>query len=231
MTKKFKIATKPLEHGQLYYYFTTNNDNLYSKDFWGNKYLDFQRLRLYRIFLTEKDAKRAGEFVKEFIRLNPEKLNYITTIPVQGTEVWFGVDIWGTEHDSNSINFDINNEFHKMLLDNFRLYETANAVTEASNLVNLALETEYKRQKYKYLTKVKPDTKVWCVHFSTLSSLNTHSQSKLCYFYYSPDSPSHQVLLDRGVLFAKKKHALRAANAMLRKINPSVCELTLKPTK
>lgn len=227
MTKKFKFATKPLEYGQEFYYFSPNDENFYAKDCWTNYSFDFQRLKLHRVFLTEEDAKRASEFVQEYIRSNPEKLNYITNIPDQDAKVWFGLGMWGTENDPDPIVFDINNEFHKKLFDNSRLYKTSEDVTNASNLVNLALETEYKRQKYKFLTE--PPAQGTTVFYPDFD--NCDLKSGVAYIHYDSNKIWHVVLFRRGVLFLKEKHAIQASKKMLRRINPSACKLTFKSTK
>ena len=224
MTKKFKFATKPLEYGQEFYYFSPNDENFYAKDCWTNYSFDFQRLKLHRVFLTEEDAKRASEFVQEYIRSNPEKLNYITNIPDQGAKVWFGLGMWGTENDPDPIVFDINNEFHKKLFDNSRLYRTKEDAINAGNLINLVLETEYKRQKYKFLTEEPAQgTSVYYPDFDNY----TPSKFGVACIHYNSNKIWHVVLFRRGVLFLKEKHAIQASKKMLRRINPLACKLTL----
>ena len=226
MTKKFKFATEPLDYEQTYYYFTSSVDNFYLTDSWDSTDYDFQRLKLHRVFLKEEDAKRAAEFIKEFIRSNPEKLNYITTIPDQGTEVWFGLGMWGTENDPDPIVFDINNEFHKKLFDNFRLYRTKEDAINAGNLINLVLETEYKRQKYKFLTE-EPEqgTPVYYPDFDN----RAHKFGVAC-IHYDSNKLWHVLLFNCGMLFLKEEDAERASKKMMQRINPLACELTFKPT-
>ena len=224
MTKKIKFVTEPLKYDQTYYYWGPED---YYESSWGNGYYDFRKLKLHRVFLKEKYAKRADNFIKEFIRSNPEKLNYLTSAPDQGTEVWFGLNMNGYPNDSRSINFDINNWYHKELFDNFRLYKTSEDVTNASNLVNLALETEYKRQKYKFLTEPpEQGTPVYYPDFD-----NRAHKFCVAYIHYDSTEPWHVLLFKRGMLFLKEKHAIQASKKMLRRINPLACELTFKPTK
>jgi len=216
MTKKFKFAAKPLDYNQKFYYLSFSEDNLYSKDYWRGWSFHSDILRLRRIFLTEKGVKRARKFIKEFIELSPKKLKYITDMPEQGTEVWYGYGMWGKESDLISINFDINDELHKKLFSDHRLYKTAEDVIKASNEITLILKTEQKKQKYKYLTDVEQDAKVWFLDFNTLCTQ---------FDYFDSGNPLHSAFLAYGVLFSKKKHALQAGKAMLRKINPSACRL------
>ena len=226
MTKKFKFATKPLDYEQTYYYFTSNVDNFYLTDFWDSTDYDFQRLKLHIVFLKEEDAKRAAEFIKEFIRSNPEKLNYITTIPDQGTKVWFGFSLLGLESNSVPINFDINNGVHTKWFNNSLLYKTEEDAINAFNLINLVLETEYKRQKYKFLTE-EPEqgTLVYYPDFD-----NRAHKFCVAYIHYDSTESRHVLLFKRGMLFLKEKHAIQASKKMLRRINPLACELTFKPT-
>lgn len=221
MTKKIKFVTEPLKYDQAYYYWDPDG---YYESSWDNYSIDFQRLKLHRVFLKEKYAKRVYKFVKEWVRSNPERLNYLTSEPDQGAKVWFGLGMWGTENDPDPIVFDINNEFHKKLFDNFRLYETANAVTEASNKVILALETECKRQKYKFLTEEPAQgTSVYYPDFDNY----TPSKFGVACIHYNSNKIWHVVLFRRGVLFLKEKHAIQASKKMLRRINPLACKLTL----
>ena len=217
MTKKFKFATKPLKYDQTYYYCTPDD---YYESFWAGESVDFQLLRLYRVFLKEKYAKRAYKFVKEFIRSNPERLNYLTSEPDQGTEVWYGSRMNGDSNDPIPINYDINSGFHQDKLDNFRLYRTEKDVINASNLINLAVETEYKRQKFKFITEEpEPETKLY---FIELSIMNKYDIS---FLFYDPNNPKHSRLLARGFLFLEKEDALRVATAMVKHINPLASQL------
>lgn len=217
MTKKIKFVTEPLKYDQTYYYWGPED---YYESSWGNGYYDFQRLRLYRIFLKKKYAKRADNFIKEFIRSNPEKLNYLTSAPDQGTKVWYGLNMNGDSDDPKSENFDINSKFHQKMLDNFRFYRTSEEVIKAGNLINLVLETEYKRQKYKFITEEpEPETKLY---FIELSIMNKYDIS---FLFYDPNNPKHSRLLARGFLFLEKEDALRVATAMVKHINPLASQL------
>lgn len=223
MTKKIKFVTKPLEYDQTYYYFDLDG---YYESFWWSEVLDFQRLKLHRVFLKQEHAKRAYKFVKEFIRSNPERLNYLTSKPDQGTEVWYGCHMNGHPNDTDPINFDINSGFHQDKLDNFRLYKTSEDVTNASNLVNLVLEAEYKRQKYKFITE-EPEqgTPVFYPDFD-----NCAHKFCVAYIHYDSTEPRHVLLFKRGMLFLKEKHAIYVSKKILQRINPLACELTFKPT-
>lgn len=221
MSKKFKFATKPLKYNQKYFYWEPAG---YFTTSWSAGYFDTTRFRLHRVFLKEKHAKQADNFIKEFIRSNPEPLNYLTSAPEQGTEVWYGSYMTGDSDDSRSINFDINNWYHKELFDNFRLYKTSEDVTNASNLINLALKTEYKRQKYKFITEEpEPHQFVYYPDLSSFSGVNN--------FWYDSNKPWNVLLFNRGMLFLKEEDAIRASKKMMQRINPLACELTFKPTK
>ena len=223
MSKKFKFATKPLKYNQKYFYWEPAG---YFTTSWSAGYFDTTRFRLHRVFLKEKHAKQADNFIKEFIRSNPEPLNYLTSAPEQGTEVWYGSYMTGDSDDSRSINFDINNWYHKELFDNFRLYKTSEDVTNASNLINLALKTEYKRQKYKFLTEPpEQGTPVYYPDFD-----NRAHKFCVAYIHYNSTEPRHVLLFKRGMLFLKEKHAIRVSKKILQRINPLACELTFKPT-
>ena len=224
MTKKIKFVTKPLEYDQTYYYWSPAG---YFTTFWSDGYFDSIQFRLHRVFLKEKYAKRADNFIKEWIRSNPERLNYLTSAPEQGTEVWYGDLMTGDSDDSNSINFDINEEFHQKMLDNFRLYKTEKDVINASNIINLVLETEYKSQKYKFLTEPpEQGTPVYYPDFD-----NRAHKFCVAYIHYDSTEPQHVLLFKRGMLFLKEKHAIRVSKKILQRINPLACELTFKPTK
>ena len=217
MTKKIKFVTEPLKYDQTYYYWGPED---YYESSWGNGYYDFRKLKLHRVFLKEKYAKRADNFIKEFIRSNPEKLNYLTSAPDQDTKVWFGLNMNGDPNDPTSINFDINSKFYQNLLNDFRLYRTKEDVINAGNLINLVLEAEYKRQKYKFITEEpEPDTKLY---FIELSIMNKYGISVL---FYDPNNPKHSRLLARGFLFLEKEDALRVATAMVKHINPLASQL------
>ena len=217
MTKRIKFVTKPLKYIQTYYYWSPEG---YYESSWDNYSIDIQRLKLHRVFLKEKDAKRAYKFVKEFIRSNPERLNYLTSEPDQGTKVWYGLHMDGDSNDPIPINYDINSGFHQDKLDNFKLYRTKEDVINASNLINLAVETEYKRQKFKFITEEPaPETKLY---FIELSIVNKYDIS---FLFYDPNNPKHSRLLARGFLFLEKEDALRAATAMVKHINPLASQL------
>ena len=225
MSNEFNPVTNILEinYGQTLFVLSSGEIKVYR--WWGTQKIQFYWLTGYRVFETEQDAKYASEFVKEFTKSNPKQLNYIVDIPEQGEVLWYGVNMDGYIDDRVPINFDINNKEHKHLLDTFRLYKFPQDVSNASHRITLALETEYKRQKYKYLTEVKPDTQVWYLNFTTPTACNAQFQFDVNFFYYSPSIPSHPVLLARGLLFLKKEHAIQAGNAMLKTINPSADEL------
>ena len=217
MTKKIKFVTERLKYDQAYYYWDPDG---YYESSWDNYSIDFQRLKLHRVFLKEKYAKRAYKFVKEWVRSNPERLNYLTSEPDQGTEVWYGLRMNGYSNDPIHINYDINSGFHQDKLDNFRLYRTKEDVINAGNLINLAVETEYKRQKYKFITEEPaPETKLYFIEISIMNKYD------ISFLFYDPNNPKHSRLLARGFLFLEKEDALRATIAMVNCINPLASQL------
>ena len=62
MTKKFKFATKPLKYNKAYFYWSPAG---YFATSWSAGYFDSIQFRLHRVFLKEKYAKRADNFIKE----------------------------------------------------------------------------------------------------------------------------------------------------------------------
>ena len=224
MTKKIKFVTEPLKYDQTYYYWDPDG---YYESSWDNYSIDIQRLKLHRVFLKEKYAKQAYKFVKEWVRSNPERLNYLTSEPDQGTEVWYGLRMNGNSNDPLPIDYDINSGFHQDKLDNFRLYRTKEDVINAGNLINLAVEAEYKRQKYKFLTEPpEQGTPVYYPDFD-----NCAHKFCVAYIHYDSTEPRHVLLFKRGMLFLKEKHAICVSKEILQQINPLACKLTFKPTK
>lgn len=221
MSKKFKALKKPPKEGQIVYFLTTRSTSGYLSREWEGVRVEKHWLAIHRIYPTEKDVKRALEFLKAFIKSHKEQLKYITSEPVPETEVWYGADMDGLEFDSRCIDFDSNDEDHQWLLVNGFLYNTPKDLREAADIITKALAKEQKRSKYKFLTKApERGTKVYYSYFGC--------ESGVIWTKYDPEIPWHARYLKLGLFFSKEKHALRAGMKMLNQINPTIPKL-LKP--
>ena len=119
----------------------------------------------------------------------------------------------GTEGDAVNFFFNPSNENHQLLLKLGLLYSDSRMVQKASKIITKALVMEQKRFKYKFLTEVpEPETIVYYPHFGVESGVEG--------WEYDPDVPEFVRYLKLGLLFSKKKHALRASIDMLKQINP-----------
>ena len=223
MTKKFKCLKKEPKEGQIVYFLTNYSTSGYLNREWKGIHVEKYWLTIYRIYPTEKDVKRALEFLKTFIKSHKEQLKYITSEPAPGTKVWYGVDMDGLELDSRSIYFDFKNERHQRLLINGFLYNTSKDLREAAGIITKALAMEQKKFKYKFLTKApERGTKVYYSYFGR--------ESGVIWTKYDPEIPWHARYLKLGLFFSKEKHALRAGMKMLNQINPTIPKL-LKPSE
>ena len=110
---------------------------------WGGFFFEKERLALHRVYPTKEDVVRAAEFVKNFYISHKEQLNYLTSEPEPGTEVWYGYGV--NSNDIESTNFDPKNTFHQVLLETFQLYGTREDLIKDMNLITEALEEEYKK--------------------------------------------------------------------------------------
>jgi len=222
MTKKFKPVTKMLEKGQVYYFWNLTDTAFYSKSVWCHGYLESLWLKLHKIYLNKNHAKRAGEFVKKFIKENSEQLKYVISTPEQGTELWYGKNMDGSTSDQISINFDLYNISHQYLLDTRRLYKSKADVIAAGKLIVKALKAERKRQKYKYLTEEpEPRTELY---YPTIA--NPHNPCSVNSIYYDPREYSHVILLKQRLLFLTRKDAEIAGLAMRQYLNPLAPKLS-----
>ena len=119
----------------------------------------------------------------------------------------------GSKWDCEKILFDPKNKKHQLLLALGLLYSSPDILKAASKTITKALAIEYKRFKYKFLTEIpKPGTIVYYPYFGVESGVEE--------WEYDPDAPEFVRYLKLGLLFSKKKHALRAGRAMLKQINP-----------
>ena len=214
MTKKFKFFKKAPKIGQPYYLLTPDGGQIFRRfRSWGDSVTEYRWLRAHRVYPTIKDVKQAAKFVKDFIKSHKEQLNYITSEPEPGTEVWYGIDMDGSKLDCKKILFDSKDGKHQLLLEWGLLYSSPDILKVASKTITKALAMEYKRFKYKFLTETpKPGSIVYYPHFGVESGVEG--------WEYDPDVPEFVRYLKLGLLFSKKKHALRASIDMLKQISP-----------
>ncbi|NUF08916.1 hypothetical protein [Snodgrassella sp. ESL0324] len=214
MTKKFKFLKKAPKEGQTVFLLTPEDSNsFYLQILWTGEAHSYNWLSERRIYLTKRDVKRAAKFIKNFIKSHKEQLNYITSEPEPETEVWYGLDMDGSVDDPRSFVFNPMNANHQSLLKLGLLYNSSDMVQKASKIITKALAMEYKRFKYKFLTEVpEPGSIVYYPHCGVESGVEG--------WEYDPDAPEFVRYLKLGLLFSKKKHALRAGRAMLKQINP-----------
>lgn len=220
MTKKFKFFKKAPKIGQPYYLLTPNGGQTFRRfRSWGDSVTEYRWLRAHRVYPTIKDVKRAAEFVRDFIKSHKEQLNYITSEPEPGTEVWYGIDMDGSKLDCKKIPFDSKDRNHQLLLEWGLLYPSPDILKAASKTITKALAKERKSLKYKFLTEApEPGTIVYYPHFGVESGVDGME--------YDPDVPELVRYLQLGLLFSKKKHAIRANIAMLNQINPMIPKIT-----
>ena len=133
------------ELGQVYYCFYGLKNPDYISFRWIGEISEQRWLALYRVYPTEPEAQSAIEFVKDFFISNKEQLNYLTYEPMDGTKIWFGMNMDGGTFDIKSINFDHNNEKHQRISKDYWLFRTREDVINAINLITEALEKEYKK--------------------------------------------------------------------------------------
>lgn len=214
MTKKFKFLKKAPKKNQTYFLLTfRRSSNSYVKLTWDDAEIEHHWLKSYRVYSTIKDVKRAAKFIKDFIKSHKEQLNYITSEPKPETKVWYGIDMDGTSNDLGHFFFDPSNEDHQLSLKLGLLYNSPRMVQKASKIITKALAMEQKRLKYKFLTETpKSGTIVYYPHFGVESGVEG--------WEYDPDAPEFVRYLKLGLLFSKKKHALRASIDMLKQISP-----------
>lgn len=214
MTKKFKFLKKAPKTGQSYYLLTPDGGQTFYRQLsWEASVTENWWLKAHRVYPTRKDAKRAAKFVKDFIKSHKEQLNYISSEPKPGTEVWSGIDMDGSKWDRESGPFDSKDGKQQLLLEGGLLYSSPDILKAASKTITKALAIEQKRLKYKFLTETpEPGTIVYYPHFGVESGVDGME--------YDPDVPELVRYLQLGLLFSKKKHALRASLDILKQISP-----------
>lgn len=220
MSKKFKcLETAPYE-GENYWVLICASNTPYLQLSWEGIDIEQLWLSTYRVFPTKKDAKRASKFIKEFFKLNKEQLNYITSEPKFGDEVWTGLYMDGAENDYELIKFNPNLETHQDYLRECRLYRSRLDIEYAVNLITKALEQEQQKFKPKYLTEApESGTKVYYPDFDNPLKFGVN--------HISYDHDKHKNLLENRLLFLEEIHALHASSKMIQRINPTIAKQTL----
>ena len=224
MTKKFKFLKKAPKTGQSYYLLTPDGGQTFYRQLsWDDTVTEHKWLKAHRVYPTIKDVKRAAKFVKAFIKSHKEQLKYISSEPKPGTEVWSGIDMDGSKLDCKKIPFDSKDEKQQLLLEWGLLYSSPDILKAASKTITKALAKERKRFKYKFLTEApEPGTIVYYPHSGFALGFDE--------LEWHPNFSAHVRYLNLGLLFSKKKHAIRANIAMLNQINPMIPKL-IKPTE
>ncbi|MBI0097259.1 MULTISPECIES: hypothetical protein [unclassified Snodgrassella] len=216
MTKKFKSLKNAPKIGQTYYLLTPNGGSCFYMELtWEGEINEYRWLKSHRVYATEKAVKRAAKFIKRFITSHKEQLKYLTSEPQPGTIVWYGIDMDGDTEDSISTPFVPKDGELQLLLKLGLLYNNSDMVKEASKIITKTLAKEQKRLKYKFLTEApEPGTLVYYPEFILESSVNE--------LEWDPNFPTNVRYLKLGLIFSKKKHALRASIDMLKQINPTI---------
>ena len=143
MSGQVNYLVEAPELGQEYYVLCIKPKPFYVLYEWKGSVFEKERLALHRIYPTKEDVERASEFVKDFFISHKEQLNYLTSEPEPGTEVWHGYG--SNSKDIKSANFNPKNTFHQGLLETFQLYGTREDLIKDMNLITEALEEEYKK--------------------------------------------------------------------------------------
>ena len=216
MTKKFKSLKNAPKIGQTYYLLTPDGGSCFYMELtWEGEINEYRWLKTHRVYATEKAVKRAAKFIKRFITSHKEQLKCLTSEPQPGTIVWYGIDMDGDTEDSICTPFVSKDGEHQLLLKLGLLYNNSDMVKEASKIITKALAKEQKRLKYKFLTEApEPGTLVYYPEFILESNVNE--------LEWDSNFPTNVRYLKLGLIFSKKKHALRAGRDMLKQINPTI---------
>ena len=145
MTGQVNYLVEAPELGQECYVLHIQQNLFYSLFKWGNKDLEKRLLALHRVYANWLDAQNAAEFLKGFFISHKEQLNYLTSEPKAGAEVWFNLNMDSGQLSVTSIYFDPNYEGHQSLLKRYWLYRTREDLVKDINLITEALEEEYKK--------------------------------------------------------------------------------------
>lgn len=154
MSGQVNYLEKAPKLGQEYYYLYVRENLIYSLFKWQGKDFEQSWLKNHRLYPTKKDVIKAAEFVKNYLISHKEQLNCLTSGPIYGTKVWYGLDMDGFSDDykvidfyPEVINFNPENGYLQKLLNLSLLYRTFDDLEKAANLITEALALEKKRSK------------------------------------------------------------------------------------
>lgn len=149
MSGQVNYLEKAPKLGQEYYYLYVRENLIYSLFKWQGKDFEQSWLKNHRLYPTKKDVIKAAEFLKNYLITHKEQLNCLTSGPIYGTKVWYGLDMDGFSDDYKVMNFNPENEYLQKLLNLSLLYRTSDDLEKAANLITEALALEKKRSKCK----------------------------------------------------------------------------------
>ena len=149
MSGQVNYLEKAPKLGQEYYYLYIRESLIYSLFKWQGKDFEQSWLKNHRLYPTKKDVIKAAEFLKNYLITHKEQLNCLTSGPIYGTKVWYGLDMDGFSDDYKVMNFNPENEYLQKLLNLSLLYRTSDDLEKAANLITEALALEKKRSKCK----------------------------------------------------------------------------------
>lgn len=149
MSGQVNYLEKAPKLGQEYYYLYVRENLIYSLFKWQGKDFEQSWLKNHRLYPTKKDVIKAAEFLKNYLITHKEQLNCLTSGPIYGTKVWYGLDMDGFSDDYKVMNFNPENLYLQKLLNLSLLYRTSDDLEKAANLITEALALEKKRSKCK----------------------------------------------------------------------------------
>lgn len=149
MSGQVNYLEKAPKLGQEYYYLYVRENLIYSLFKWQGKDFEQSWLKNHRLYPTKKDVIKAAEFLKNYLITHKEQLNCLTSVPIYGTKVWYGLDMDGFSNDYKVMNFNPENLYLQKLLNLSLLYRTSDDLEKAANLITEALALEKKRSKCK----------------------------------------------------------------------------------
>ena len=149
MSGQVNYLEKAPKLGQEYYYLYVRENLIYSLFKWQGKDFEQSWLKNHRLYPTKKDVIKAAEFLKNYLISHKEQLNCLTSGPIYGTKVWYGLDMDGFSDDYKVMNFNPENVYLQKLLNLSLLYRTSDDLEKAANLITEALALEKKRSKCK----------------------------------------------------------------------------------
>ena len=150
MSRQVNYLEKAPKLGQEYYYLYVRENFIYSLFKWQGKDFEQSWLKNHRLYPTKKDVIKAAEFLKNYLITHKEQLNCLTSGPIYGTKVWYGLDMDGFSDDYKVMAFNPENEYQQKLLNLSLLYKIFDDLKKAANLITEALAQEQKRFKCKF---------------------------------------------------------------------------------